>query len=128
MVEYLEKVKEFQVASGQVVNNKLCFVNREEEFLRFDLMEEENKEYLNACIDNNPLELVDALVDKMYILLGTINTHGLGSRFEEAFNLVHENNMTKVVDGKVLRNPDGKILKPEGFVPVDLTPILIPKK
>ena len=128
MVEYLEKVKEFQVASGQVVNNKLCFVNRKEEFLRFDLMEEENKEYLDACIDNNPLELVDALVDKMYILLGTINTHGLASRFEEAFNLVHENNMTKVVDGKVLRNADGKILKPEGFVPVDLTPILIPKK
>ena len=91
-------------------------------------MEEENKEYLDACIDNNELELVDALVDKMYILLGTINTHGLSSRFEEAFNLVHENNMTKVVDGKVLRNADGKILKPEGFVPVDLTPILMPKK
>lgn len=128
MIKYLEKVKEFQVASGQVVNNKLCFVNRKEEFLRFDLMEEENKEYLDACIDNNPLELVDALVDKMYILLGTINTHGLSSRFEEAFNLVHENNMTKVVDGKVLRNADGKILKPEGFVPVNLKPILMPKK
>lgn len=128
MVEFLEKVKEFQVASGQVVNNKLCFVNRKEEFLRFDLMEEENKEYLDACIENNELDLVDALVDKMYILLGTINTHGLASRFEQAFNLVHDNNMSKFVDGKVVRSPEGKILKPEGFVPVDLTPILMPKK
>ena len=34
---------------------------------------------------------------------------------------MHENNMTKVsTDGKVLRNPEGKILKPEGFKPVDL--------
>lgn len=32
-----------------------------------------------------------------------------------AFQRVHENNMTKVVDGKILRREDGKILKPAGY-------------
>lgn len=37
-----------------------------------------------------------------------------------AFNRVHNNNMTKVVDGKVLLREDGKILKPEGYVKPDM--------
>lgn len=37
-----------------------------------------------------------------------------------AFNRVHNNNMTKVVDGKVILREDGKILKPEGYVKVDM--------
>lgn len=38
----------------------------------------------------------------------------------EAFNRVHNNNMTKVVDGKVRLREDGKILKPEGYVKPDM--------
>lgn len=37
-----------------------------------------------------------------------------------AFNRVHNNNMTKVVDGKVRLREDGKILKPEGYVKPDM--------
>lgn len=36
------------------------------------------------------------------------------------FNRVHNNNMTKVVDGKVRLREDGKILKPEGYVKPDM--------
>lgn len=62
----------------------------------------------------------------LYILAGTINQNGMQGVIEEAFNRVHANNMTKVgADGKVLRNPDGKILKPDNFVPVDLTDLVI---
>ena len=39
---------------------------------------------------------------------------------EEAFNRVSENNMTKVVDGKVIHREDGKILKPEGYKKPDM--------
>ena len=39
---------------------------------------------------------------------------------DAAFNRVHNNNMTKVVDGKILRAPNGKILKPEGYVKADM--------
>jgi len=124
MKELLKKVAEFQQATEQTINNKLTFINRKEEYLRYELMQEENKEYKDACLIGNELELLDALVDKMYILLGTINSHGAQSIFLEAFNRVHENNMTKVVNGKVLRNSEGKILKPKGFKPVDLTDLI----
>lgn len=40
---------------------------------------------------------------------------------DPSFNRVHENNMTKVVDGKIVFRADGKILKPEGYKPVDMS-------
>ena len=119
----LQQVRSFQKASGQVLNRKPTILDAKEVELRFNLMREENIEYRDANIyDKNKVEILDACADQLYILLGTINAHGLQDLIGPAFELVHKNNMTKVgPDGKVLRNPDGKILKPQGFVPVDLT-------
>lgn len=117
-----QQVRSFQKASGQVVNKKPTDLEVKEVQLRYDLMREENIEYQDAGLSKNKVEVLDACVDQLYILLGTINAHGLQDLIGPAFELVHKNNMTKVgPDGKVLRNPDGKILKPQGFVPVDLT-------
>ena len=118
----LQQVRSFQKASGQVVNKKPTTLEVKEVQLRYDLMREENIEYQDAGLSKNKVEILDACADQLYILLGTINAHGLQDLIGPAFELVHKNNMTKVgPDGKVLRNPDGKILKPQGFVPVDLT-------
>ena len=117
-----QQVRSFQKASGQVVNKKPTDLEVKEVQLRYDLMREENIEYQDAGLSKNKVEILDACADQLYILLGTINAHGLQDLIGPAFELVHKNNMTKVgPDGKVLRNPDGKILKPNGFVPVDLT-------
>lgn len=117
-----QQVRSFQKASGQVVNKKPTNLEVKEVQLRYDLMREENIEYQDAGLSKNKVEILDACADQLYILLGTINAHGLQDLIGPAFELVHKNNMTKVgPDGKVLRNPDGKILKPDGFVPVDLT-------
>ena len=117
-----QQVQSFQKASGQVVNKKPTTLEVKEVQLRYDLMREENIEYQDAALSKNKVEILDACADQLYILLGTINAHGLQDLIGPAFELVHKNNMTKVgPDGKVLRNPDGKILKPQGFVPVDLT-------
>lgn len=117
-----QQVRSFQKASGQVINKKPTDLEVKEVQLRYDLMREENIEYQDAGLSKNKVEILDACADQLYILLGTINAHGLQDLIGPAFELVHKNNMTKVgPDGKVLRNPDGKILKPEGFVPVDLT-------
>ena len=117
-----QNVRSFQKASGQVVNKKPTNLEVKEVQLRYDLMREENIEYQDAGLSKNKVEILDACADQLYILLGTINAHGLQDLIGPAFELVHKNNMTKVgPDGKVLRNPDGKILKPDGFVPVDLT-------
>ena len=117
-----QQVRSFQKASGQVLNRKPTILDAKEVELRFNLMREENIEYQDAGLSKNKVEILDACADQLYILLGTINAHGLQDLIGPAFELVHKNNMTKVgPDGKVLRNPDGKILKPQGFVPVDLT-------
>ncbi len=120
MKEFLNKVRDFQVASDQLVNNKPTNCNYRETELRHDLMLEENEEYFEATDASSLIGTLDAVVDMAYILFGTINMHGLQDLFEEAFNLVHENNLSKIVDGKVIRNEFGKILKPKNFVPVDL--------
>jgi len=123
--EMLETVAEFQVATDQTVNLEPTILSTRESNLRYELMQEENKEYYVGSIKKDKVEVVDALVDQMYVLLGTINSHGLQSIFLEAFSRVHENNMTKIgPDGKVLRDPSGKILKPQGFKAVSLTDLI----
>lgn len=123
--EMLELVAEFQVATDQVVNLEPSLITPKEYNLRYELMQEENKEYFTAAMQKDKVELLDAVVDKMYILLGTINSHGMQGIFTEAFNRVHENNMEKVgPDGKVKRNEQGKILKPTGFKAVKLTDLI----
>ena len=114
----LQMVAEFQKASQQPVSNKPNIGSKY--ILRWELMQEENKEYLDACKQNDKVEVLDALIDQMYVLLGTINNHGMQHILNEAFNRVHTNNMSKVVNGSVLRSASGKTLKPKGFKSVEL--------
>jgi hypothetical protein len=88
-------------------------------------MDEEANETLFA---ETPVEVLDGIVDQLYVLLGTIHTYGFSyEQITGAFARVHANNMTKVQpDGTVLRNVEGKIIKPEGFEPVDLSQVLEP--
>ncbi len=55
----------------------------------------------------------DALVDAIYYICDFAATHGIN--LDPVFEIVHQANMQKVVDGKVIRRVDGKILKPEGW-------------
>jgi len=83
--------------------------------------QEELDEYQEAVFNNDIVEVLDSLVDQMYILLGSVNFHGLQDQFLRAFDLVHENNMSKLDEnGNVLKNEFGKVIKPKGFKPVDL--------
>ena len=72
---------------------------------------------LNPSIENFTA-VTDGLVDTVYVLLQLART--LGVPFDAAFNEVHQSNMAKVVDGKVIRREDGKILKPDGWQPPNL--------
>jgi predicted HAD superfamily Cof-like phosphohydrolase len=49
---------------------------------------------------------------------------GLSLTTEPLFMAVHENNLSKLVDGKPLKNASGKFIKPPGYQPVDLVPLL----
>lgn len=92
--------------------------------LRIKLLEEEVKEYADAARAGDLIEILDALADIGYILAGTIINHGMQDIYDDAFDEVHRSNMAKLVDGKVLRRSDGKVMKPEGWQPPDLAQFL----
>lgn len=87
--------------------------------LRFKLMAEENEEYLEAAKNGDLVEVADALGDMMYILCGTILSHGMQHKIEEVFEEIQRSNMSKLGEnGKPIYREDGKVLKgPNYFKP-----------
>lgn len=93
--------------------------------LRFNLMDEENKEYLEAASKNDMIEVADALGDMLYILCGTILEHGMQHKIEEVFNEIQRSNMSKLgEDGKPIYREDGKVLKGPNYFKPDISSIL----
>ena len=91
MKKQLNKLEEFNKAFkiGETPNNPKL-ISKKEFILRFDLMKEENDEYLEACKENDLTEIADALGDQLYVLCGTILKHGLKHKIEEVFNEIHQ--------------------------------------
>ena len=80
--------------------------------LRYNLIKEENEEYLDACQKGDLVEIADALGDKLYIIFGTILKHGLQHKIEEVFDEIQRSNMSKLDEqGNPIFREDGKILK-----------------
>lgn len=93
--------------------------------LRFNLMDEENKEYLEAAADNDMVEVADALGDMLYILCGTILEHGMQHKIEEVFNEIQRSNMSKLgANGKPIYREDGKVLKGPNYFKPNIQAIL----
>jgi len=93
--------------------------------LRFDLMDEENREYLEAVNKNDIVEVADALGDMLYILCGTILEHGMQHKIEEVFQEIQRSNMSKLgQDGKPIYREDGKVLKGPNYFKPDIAGIL----
>lgn len=114
----------FEIENGD--SPQLLFENEFE--LRHRLMEEENKEYLEACWEGDIVEVADALGDQLYILLGTILKHGMQDIIEEVFDEIQRSNMSKLgPDGKPIFREDRKILKGPGFTRPDIRSILAKK-
>ena len=90
--------------------------------LRKALLREEFEEYLAAEADDDIVEVADALADIIYIACGTAVAYGIP--LDKVFAEVHRSNMAKLVDGKVIRREDGKVLKPEGWTPPDVKGVL----
>ncbi len=125
MEKQIEKVVQFHEVFKQEMSDKPTLISEREYLIRFNLGLEELKEYADACQANDLVEILDSLADQLYIILGTAVKHGLQHKLAEAFDLVHENNMSKLgPDGNPILREDGKILKPEGFVPVDLSKLI----
>ena len=92
--------------------------------LRYNLMKEENEEYLEAAMNDDIVEVADALGDMLYILCGTIIEHGLQHKIVEVFNEIHDSNMSKLENGQPLLREDGKILKGSNYFKPNIKKIL----
>jgi len=93
--------------------------------LRYNLMKEENDEYLEAANNDDLVEVADALGDMLYILCGTIIEHGLQHKIEEVFDEIQRSNMSKLgADGEPIYREDGKVLKGPNYFKPDIKTVL----
>ena len=120
MQKQINAVKEFHIAFGLGVSEiKIGDLGEQKNLLRYNLMKEENEEYLEAVQNNDEIEIADALGDMLYILCGTILEHGLQHKIEAVFDEIQRSNMSKLgEEGKPIYREDGKVLKgPNYFKP-----------
>ena len=137
-------VKEFYIAFGQQEFLEKEMTEERME-LRKKLFDEELREYEVAEKNNNKVEMLDAVCDMYYILIGTLLEIHKGNVeavrnviyfgcddkseliykkvlknefndiFVKAFEEVHRSNMSKLENGKAIFREDGKILKGENY-------------
>jgi len=120
MKKPIDQVKKFHKAFGlDVSETPIADLGLEKNLLRYKLMREENEEYLDAASQGDMVEVADALGDMLYILCGTIISHGMQHKIEDVFNEIHRSNMSKLsANGKPIYREDGKVLKgPDYFKP-----------
>ncbi len=126
MKNKIDAVHAFHTAFGLGINNApIADIGERRNQLRFELMREENEEYLEAASNNDLVEVADALGDMLYILCGTIIEHGMQHKIEEVFNEIQRSNMSKLgADGKPIYREDGKVLKGPNYFKPNIAEIL----
>ncbi|MBN4082986.1 nucleoside triphosphate pyrophosphohydrolase family protein [bacterium AH-315-A23] len=129
MKNKLKAVQEFHEAFGLGIQHKPTANLTDNKLkLRFDLMAEENEEYLEAANNNDLIEVADALGDMLYILCGTILEHGMQHKIETIFNEIQRSNMSKLgADGKPIYREDGKVMKGPNYFKPNISKILSDK-
>ena len=120
--ECLSSVAEFHSTFGlRVEEQPNLQLTAEEMSLRHSLMAEENDEYLDAVRAGDMVEVADALGDMLYILCGTIISHGMQDVMSDVFRTIQASNMSKLgPDGKPIYRADGKVLKGPGYFKPDI--------
>ena len=126
MKNKIKAVQDFHEAFGLGVKHEpVARLSEQKLKLRFDLMDEENREYLEAAVKNDLVEVADALGDMLYILCGTILEHGMQHKIEEVFNEIQRSNMSKLgADGNPIYREDGKVMKGPNYFKPNIESIL----
>ena len=126
MKNKISAVTAFHKAFRLCVNNTpTADIDEDTMRLRFSLMDEENKEYLDAIKNKDLIEVADALGDMLYILCGTIITHGMQDVIDQVFEEIQQSNMSKLGnDGKPIYRKDGKVLKGPNYFRPEIAKIL----
>ena len=114
MINPFQDIDTFHTACDQTPNS-------ENYQMYLKLIDEEYVELQDALITENRLEQLDALIDILVVTMGAIRAGGFDG--EGAWKEVMQTNFAKIdpTTGKVQKRQDGKVLKPEGWKPPNLS-------
>jgi predicted HAD superfamily Cof-like phosphohydrolase len=89
--------------------------------LYLKLIQEEVEELQTAVDNNDRVEQLDALIDILVVTVGAVQS--LGADGEGAWKEVMSTNFAKIdsLTGRVRKREDGKVLKPTGWRPPELS-------
>jgi predicted HAD superfamily Cof-like phosphohydrolase len=109
------------MAGDQPIQENLTLNGAQQE-LYMNLITEEYKETLEAFQEKDMIEVADGLADMVWVIMGMCSSCGID--FEKVWNEVKASNMSKFIDGKAIKNEDGKIMKPEAYFRPDIKKVL----
>lgn len=124
--ECISSVALFQETFGlPMENTPTARLNEDIIALRHRLMAEENDEYIEAAKAGDMVEIADALGDMLYILCGTIISHGMQDVIGDVFSTIQASNMSKLgADGQPIYREDGKVMKGPDYFRPDIAGVL----
>lgn len=122
MKDVIESVRRWQEACGDIHPSSPEFPPPKLTNLRIKLLEEEFDEYLAAEEAGDMVGIADGLGDMIYVIVGTALHYGIP--LDRVMEEICTSNDTKVVNGKIMRRADGKIMKPSSYVKPNLREIL----
>lgn len=86
--------------------------------LYVNLIREEFQELLDGHFNKDVVEVADACGDLIWVILGLANS--LGIPMQSVWQEISASNMSKTVEGKVIKREDGKIMKPDTYFPPNI--------
>ncbi|MAG39534.1 hypothetical protein CMI41_01020 [Candidatus Pacearchaeota archaeon] len=119
MNNWQQNVEDFHKKFEQKIGNTPEFSDENTMKLRIVLVEEEFLELKEAYEEKDFPSFIDAIADSIYVLLGTAVATGVD--LEPIWEEIQKTNMAKTPGNNRL---DGKLLKPEGWSPPDISNLL----
>lgn len=136
MIEQYNQVKKFTQAlknnhlktdkhAPAEVNEVPTLIHADAGVRLFELQQEENFEYREAVIAKDLVEIADGICDSIYVEFGKLVQHGISYEcFLELYKEVCNSNDSKLNNGEIFCDVDGKGMKPASFNKPRLRPIL----
>lgn len=117
-----DDVKNFMLAAEQAVEEGVQGKFTHQALMYHDLIKEEFFELSMAVRSFDMVETADACADLIWVIEGLC--HSLGIPLQKVWDEVARSNMSKCINGKLIKREDGKVLKPDTYSPPDIKTIL----
>ena len=99
-MNYIKLVEEFHKTFGAPILENPEMPSKERCNLRVKLIQEEIDEMKEAIENEDVIEIADSLGDLMVVLCGSILEFGMGNKFNDIFENIHNSNMSKACDSE----------------------------